>query len=44
LFEKIIKLETQNIVFTPNPEILLKTIKDKEFESLIKKANYNTSD
>ncbi|NVP17138.1 WecB/TagA/CpsF family glycosyltransferase [Candidatus Gracilibacteria bacterium] len=44
LFEKIIKLETQNIVFTPNPEILLKTIKDKEFENLIKQANYNTSD
>ncbi len=44
LFKWITKFEKQNIVFTPNPEILLKTIKDKEFESLIKKANYNTSD
>ncbi|MDD2907915.1 MAG: WecB/TagA/CpsF family glycosyltransferase [Candidatus Gracilibacteria bacterium] len=44
LFESITKFENQNIVFTPNPEILLKTIKDKEFEKLIKKANYNTSD
>lgn len=44
LFKKITKFESQNIVFTPNPEILLKTLKDKEFESLINKANYNTSD
>ena len=44
LFEKIVKLETQNIVFTQNQEILLKTLKDKEFESLINKATYNTSD
>lgn len=44
LFEKITKFEDQNIVFTPNPEILLKTLKDKEFESLINKATYNTSD
>jgi len=44
LFEKIIKLETQNIVFTPNPEILLKILKDKEFENLINQATYNTSD
>ncbi|MDD3144905.1 MAG: WecB/TagA/CpsF family glycosyltransferase [Candidatus Gracilibacteria bacterium] len=44
LFEKITKFEVQNIVFTPNPEILLKTKKDSEFKNLINKANFKTSD
>ena len=44
LFKEITKFENQNIVFTPNPEILLKTLEDKEFENLIKKANYLTAD
>ena len=44
LLKKIEKLDTQNIVFTPNPEILLKTLHDKEFKSLIEKANYRTPD
>jgi UDP-N-acetyl-D-mannosaminuronic acid transferase (WecB/TagA/CpsF family) len=38
------KLDKQNIVFTPNPEILLKTINDLKFKSLIEKANYKTPD
>ena len=41
---EIIKLDKQNIVFTPNPEILLKTRTDKEFKELIEKANYRTPD
>ncbi|MDQ7008834.1 MAG: hypothetical protein Q9M94_00910 [Candidatus Gracilibacteria bacterium] len=28
LFGEIIKFNTQNIVFTPNPEFLLKTLED----------------
>ena len=44
LFEEIIKFKKQNIIFTPNPEILLKTLEDKEFESLLLKANYLTAD
>ncbi|MDR2640005.1 MAG: hypothetical protein LBC61_01365 [Candidatus Peribacteria bacterium] len=44
LFSEITKLKSQNIVFTPNPEILLKTLQDKEFKDLINKANYKTPD
>lgn len=44
LFEEITKFEKQNIVFTPNPEILLKIKTDKEFENILKKANFLTSD
>jgi UDP-N-acetyl-D-mannosaminuronic acid transferase (WecB/TagA/CpsF family) len=43
-FENILKLQKQNIVFTPNPEILLKTKSDNEFKSLLNKANYLTPD
>ena len=39
-----IELEKQNIVFTPNPEILLKTKSDSEFKELINKATYLTPD
>jgi N-acetylglucosaminyldiphosphoundecaprenol N-acetyl-beta-D-mannosaminyltransferase len=42
--KKITKLEKQNIVFTPNPEILLQTKNDSEFKSLLEKANYLTPD
>jgi len=42
--KKITKLEKQNIVFTPNPEILLKTKTDSEFKKLLLKANYLTPD
>ncbi len=35
---------SQNIVFTPNPEILLKTLKDEEFKELLEKATYLTAD
>lgn len=44
LFKEITQMNKQNIVFTPNPEILLKTLKDKEFETLVNKANFKTSD
>ena len=44
LFEEITKFNTQNIVFTPNPEILLKTLKDEEFKNLLDKASYLTID
>lgn len=44
LFEKITKLEKQTVVFTPNPEILLKTKTDLEFENILKKADFLTSD
>ena len=44
LFEEITKFNTQNIVFTPNPEILLKTLEDEEFKGLLDKASYLTID
>jgi len=44
LFDEIIKFNTQNIVFTPNPEILLKTLSDEEFKNLLNKASYLTID
>jgi UDP-N-acetyl-D-mannosaminuronic acid transferase (WecB/TagA/CpsF family) len=37
-------LEKQNIVFTPNPEILLKAKDDESFKKLLQKANYLTPD
>jgi N-acetylglucosaminyldiphosphoundecaprenol N-acetyl-beta-D-mannosaminyltransferase len=42
--KEITKLEKQNIVFTPNPEILLKTINDQELKDLLDKATYLTPD
>lgn len=42
--EKLCKLENQKIIFTPNPEILLKTQVNKEFKNLIQKADYLTPD
>lgn len=42
--KSLLKFEKQNIVFTPNPEILLKTKSDKEFKDLINKADYLTPD
>lgn len=39
-FKEITKFEEQNIVFTPNPEILLKAKNDKEFSDLLNKANF----
>ncbi len=44
LLNQITKFEKQNIVFTPNPEILLKIKTDKEFENILKQANFLTSD
>lgn len=44
LFDDITKLEKQNIVFTPNPEILLNSKDDEVFLNNLKKANYLTSD
>jgi len=42
--KKLIKFDKQNIVFTPNPEILLKTKTDLNFKNLITQANYLTPD
>ena len=44
LFSEITKFNTQNIVFTPNPEILLKTLEDEEFKNLLNKASFLTID
>lgn len=43
-FNQIKQLKEQSIVFTPNPEILLKTRDDNEFKEFLQKANYLTSD
>jgi UDP-N-acetyl-D-mannosaminuronic acid transferase (WecB/TagA/CpsF family) len=43
-FKQITRFEKQEIIFTPNPEILLKTQSDKEFEGLLKKATILTPD
>ncbi len=44
LFQNITKLDKQNIVFTPNPEILLNSKTDKNFLNNLKKADYLTND
>ena len=44
LFAEITKFEKQNIVFTPNPEILLKIKSDEEFKNILLKADFLTSD
>ena len=36
--------ENQNIIFTPNPEILLNTLSDEEFKDILQKANTLTID
>ena len=41
---QISNFEKQNIIFTPNPEILLKTKNDDEFKKILKKATYLTPD
>ena len=41
---RLTKLEEQTIVFTPNPEILLKTRTDSEFKGFLEKADYLTPD
>lgn len=38
--EEILSFDKRNIVFTPNPEILLKAKKDKEFFRILRKADY----
>lgn len=43
-FQEITKLQKQNIVFTPNPEILIKTQQDHDFKVLLQKAHYLTPD
>lgn len=44
ILKEITKLEKQNIVFTPNPEILLNAKKDKDFRKTLKKADFLTID
>ena len=43
-FQEITKLEKQNIVFTPNPEILLQAKSDTVFKSILDQATYLTPD
>lgn len=43
-FKTITRFEKQNIVFTPNPEILLQTNTDLGFKQLLQKAQYLTPD
>ncbi len=44
LLKDIFKFDKQNIVFTPNPEILLKVKDNKEFKNTLEKATYLTID
>lgn len=43
-FNNITKFDKQKIVFTPNPEILLSTLKDLEYKEILNKADYLTPD
>ncbi|MDD5213284.1 MAG: WecB/TagA/CpsF family glycosyltransferase [Candidatus Gracilibacteria bacterium] len=43
-FKEIVKFDKKNIVFTPNPEILLSLKKDKEFTQIVKKATHLVPD
>ena len=43
-FKRITRFEKQEIVFTPNPEILLKTLTDTEFAWFLNKATILTPD
>lgn len=43
-FDKITTFDKQRIVFTPNPEILLHTLKDSEYMQILSKADYLTPD
>ncbi len=44
LKNQILHWDKAEIVFTPNPEILLNTLKDKEFKDILQKADYLTID
>lgn len=39
-FQEITRLDKKSIIFTPNPEIILKTQEDTDFKDIILKANY----
>lgn len=39
-FEKITKSESKNIIFTPNPEILLAAKKNEEYKKILQQADY----
>lgn len=39
-FENITRLDKRSIIFTPNPEIILKTLEDVEFKDILLKADY----
>lgn len=39
-FSNLVKLENQKIIFTPNPEILLKVRDDTEFKNMLEKADF----
>ncbi len=44
IFIDITQFQSQHIVFTPNPEILLQTKTDAEFRGLLERATYLTAD
>ncbi|MDP5039092.1 MAG: hypothetical protein NWP80_01440, partial [Candidatus Gracilibacteria bacterium] len=39
-FGSLVKFDKQNIIFTPNPEIMLNYMKDEEFKNILLKADY----
>lgn len=39
-FTNITRLDKRSIIFTPNPEIILRTLEDTEFKNLLLKADY----
>ncbi len=43
-FEEITRLDKKSIIFTPNPEIILRTLEDKEFKNILLKADYLVPD
>lgn len=43
-FKEISSLDKKSIIFTPNPEIILKTLEDKDFKKSILKADYLVPD
>lgn len=43
-FQEITRLDKKSIIFTPNPEIILKTLVDREFKEMLLKADYLVPD
>jgi len=43
-FDEITSFEKKSVIFTPNPEIILKTLEDLEFKEILIKADYLVPD